>query len=96
VFQFPVGLNLEFLTRSALRVGVGADFHMSLFVTGNATPQFFFGPLIGPYLEYNIDRNLSVGADTRFGAIIDAYSGYGGGTTSRFGFRAQMVLSYRL
>lgn len=98
-FQAPIGINVEFLTRSAFRLGLGADFHMSLFVTGDAAPEFFFGPLIGPYFEYHIDRNLAVGLDTRFGAIIDAYSSsnrFGGGTYSRFGFRTQMVLAYRL
>jgi len=33
-FQFPVGLNLEFLTRAPFKFGLGADFNMSLFVTG--------------------------------------------------------------
>lgn len=106
-FQLPVGLNLEFQTRSPLKIGVGADFHAALFVTGGVTPQFFFGPLIGPYLEYHVDPHLALGFDTRFGAIIDAVPGQdvfvngvlrhvSGDTVSRFGFRAQMMLAYRL
>ncbi len=98
-FTAPIGLNIEFLTRAPFKFGIGADFNMSLFVTGGSEPEFIFGPLIGPYFEYHVDRNLAVGVDTRFGAIIDAYSGgngYGGGTVTKFGFRAQMMLAYRL
>jgi len=93
-FQFPFGLNLEFPVQNApLKLGVGIDFNASLFVTGNATPAFVFGPLVGPYLEYHIDRNLAVGIDTRFGPIIEAFDG---GTDTRFGFRTQMLLAYHL
>lgn len=94
-FQAPIGLNIEFLTRAPFKFGIGADFNLSLFVTGDAAPQFLFGPLIGPYFEYHVDRNLAVGVDTRFGAIVDAASN-GAGTYTKFGFRAQMVLAYRL
>jgi hypothetical protein len=93
-FQFPFGLNLEFPVRNApLKLGIGIDFNASLFVTGNATPAFVFGPLVGPYLEYHIDRNLAFGVDTRFGPMIEAFDG---GTDTRFGFRAQMMLAYHL
>ena len=98
-FQFPFGLNLEFPTRMPLKVGLGVDFNASLFVTGFGSPQFFFGPLIGPYFEMHVDPRLVVGVDTRFGAIVDAYSGEGfrsGGTDTRFGFRTQMLLAYHL
>ncbi len=98
-FQLPFGLNIEFATHTPLKIGIGADFNATLFVTGGAEPQFFFGPLIGPYLEYHVDRNLAIGFDTRFGAIVDAYSGsgpYSGGTDTRFGFRAQAMLAYHL
>ena len=99
-FQFPIGLNIEFPTRTPLKVGLGFDFNASLFVTGFATPRFFFGPLIGPYFEYHVDRNLAIGLDTRFGAIVDAFSRpqpfLSGGTDTNFGFRTQMTLAYRL
>jgi hypothetical protein len=107
-FQFPVGLNVEFATHLPLKIGIGADFNASLFVTGVASPQFFFGPLVGPYVEYHVDRNLAIGFDTRFGAIVDAYSsdtrfvpglGYVGtdsGTDTRFGFRVQAMVAYHL
>ncbi len=98
-FQFPIGLNIEFVTRAPLKVGIGADFNASLFVTGGSEPEFIFGPLVGPYFEYHVDRNLAIGLDTRFGAMIDAYSApapYSGGTVTRFGFRTQMMLAYHL
>ena len=99
-FQVPFGLNVEFPIKSVpLKVGLGADFNASLFVSGGNSPSFFFGPLIGPYVEYHIDRDLAIGLDTRFGPVVDAYSGndfYGGGTETRFGFRAQMILAYHL
>jgi len=94
-FQFPVGLNLEFLTRAPFKFGLGADFNMSLFVTGGREPEFVFGPLFGPFLEYHVDRQLAIGFDTRFGAIIDAASSPSE-TVTRFGFRAQLLLAYRL
>ncbi len=98
-FQFPFGLNLEIPVSPPILFGVGADFNATLMITGGASPQFFFGPLVGPWMEYRIDPRLSFGLDSRFGAIIDAYSGegrYGGGTESRFGFRVQMTLAYKL
>lgn len=99
-FQFPIGINIEFATRTPVKFGVGADFNMTLFVTGGYEPQFFFGPLIGPYVEYHVDRNLAIGIDTRFGAIVDAYSSpgpfRGGGTDTGFGFRMQAMLAYHL
>ena len=97
-FQLPVGLNLEFQTRSPLKIGVGADFHATLFVTGGATPQFWFGPLIGPYFEYHVEPRLALGLDTRFGAIVQAVpdqDNFRGGTETRFGFKAQMTVAYR-
>lgn len=103
-FQAPVGLNVEFATHTPLKIGIGADFAATLFVTGYHSPQFSFGPLVGPYFEYHVDRNLAIGLDTRFGAIIDAYSsdnrfGYPfsqSGTDTGFGFRAQFMLAYHL
>jgi hypothetical protein len=95
-FQAPFGINVELPASAPLKFGFGADFNATLFVTGDGSPYFFFGPLIGPWMEYHVDQRLSFGVDTRFGAIIDAYSGYGGGTESKFGLRAQMMLGYRI
>jgi hypothetical protein len=74
-------------------MGLGLDWASTLFVTGAGTPAYVFGPLVGPFFEYHIDRQLAIGLDTRFGAIISANEF---GTNSRFGLRAQMVLAYRL
>jgi hypothetical protein len=98
-FQFPVGVVMGFPIRPDLELGMGLDFAMTLIVTGNRAPQFFFGPLVGPYVEYHPTPNLSVGLNTRFGAAIDAYSSYldrSGGTSTSFAFTTQLFLGYRL
>jgi hypothetical protein len=98
-FAFPIGVVIEIPVSAPVKVGLGADFQATLFVTGHNSPQFFFGPLVGPFIEYHVDPRLSIGLDTRFGAVIDAYSGengFSGGTHSEFGFRMQAMLGYRL
>jgi hypothetical protein len=94
-FQGPIGLVLEFPPAGSapIKWGIGADFNMTLLVTGDGAPFFFFGPLVGPWMEYRVDSRFSLGVDSRFGAIIDAANG---GTDSGFGFRLQMMLAYRL
>jgi hypothetical protein len=97
--QFPVGVVMGFPIRPDLEVGVALDFAMTLLVTGRFAPQFFFGPLVGPYVEYHPAPNVSVGLNTRFGAAIDAYSShldFPGGTSSNFAFTTQLVLGYRM
>ena len=89
----PFGLNVQIQPAPQLGIGLGFDWSSTLFVTGGGTPAYVFGPLVGPYLEYHIDRHLALGLDTRFGAII-ATNDFG--TDSRFGFRAQMMLAYKL
>jgi hypothetical protein len=98
-FQFPVGIVMGFPVRPDLEVGVGADFAMTLLVTGNFAPQFIFGPMVGPYVEYHPTPQFSLGLNTRFGAAIDAYSsfeGIPGGTSTSFAFTTQLFLGYRL
>lgn len=91
----PFGLNVALHPMPQLAVGMGFDWNSTLFVTGGATPQYLFGPLVGPFFEYHLDRQLAIGLDTRFGAIIDA-GDFRGSPITRFGLRAQMVLGYRL
>ncbi len=91
----PFGLNVAFQAAPQLAVGLGFDWNSTLFVTGGATPQYVFGPMFGPFAEYHIDRHLALGLDTRFGAMVDA-GDFGGSPFTRFGFRTQMVLAYRL
>jgi len=98
-FQFPVGLVMGFPVQPNLEIGVGLDFNMTLLVSGNFSPQFIFGPVAGPYVEYHPTPNLAVGLNTRFGAAIDAYSsfqGVPGGTSTEFAFTTQLFLGYRL
>ena len=98
-FQFPVGLVMGFPVQPNLEIGVGLDFNMTLLVSGNFAPQFIFGPVAGPYVEYHPTPNLAVGLNTRFGAAIDAYSsfqGVPGGTSTEFAFTTQLFLGYRL
>ena len=98
-FQFPVGLVMGFPVQRDLEIGLGLDFNMTLLVTGHFSPQFFFGPTVGPYVEYHPVEHLAVGLNTRFGAAVDAYSadlGIPGGTNSQFAFTTQLFLAYRL
>jgi hypothetical protein len=98
-FAFPVGLVMGFPVRPDLEVGAGFDLNMTLLVTGSRSPQFIFGPAVGPYVEYHLTPQLGLGLNTRFGAAIDAYGSYGGkpgGTSSRFAFVTQLFLGYRL
>ncbi len=92
-FQMPFGANLEFPVPQPVSLGLGADFDATFFFVGSGAPAFFFGPLIGPYFEYQFDPSLSFGIDMRFGAVIDAGAG---GTDAGFGLRVQMMLAYRL
>ncbi len=91
----PFGVNVAFQAMPALSLGVGFDWNSTLFVTGGVKPQYLFGPLVGPFLEYHLDRQLALGLDTRFGAIIDA-GDFPGSPITRFGLRAQMVLAYKM
>lgn len=98
-FAFPVGLIMGFPVRPDLEVGIGIDFDMTLLVTGARSPQFVFGPQVGPYVEFHPMAELAIGLNTRFGAAIDAYAGYQGapgGTKTDFAFVTQMVVGYRL
>jgi hypothetical protein len=51
----------------------------------------FLGPMFGPALEYHLDRQLTVGFNTRFGSIFSTRGGGG-----EFGFVTQALLAYRL
>ena len=100
--QVPWGLTLEFRPARAFKVGVGLDFNSTLFVTGfgtrfgeDASPAYFFGPMAGPWFEYQIDPHLLIGLDTRFGVVLAKFSGIDT-IGSQFAFRAQALLGYRL
>jgi hypothetical protein len=92
-FQWPIGLTVGYTATPELNVAFGFELPMTLEVTGpGASPvQMFLGPMFGPALEYHVDRQLTVGFNTRFGSIFSTKGGGGA-----FGFVTQMLLAYRL
>jgi len=63
-----------------------------MFLSVTPSPvDFILGPLFGPAFEYHVDRDLTIGLNTRFGPIIETAGG-----ATRFGFLTQMLLAYRL
>jgi hypothetical protein len=95
-FQFQPGVNLGVHVTPDVVIGAGADFWATLIVTGPVAPQFFFGPLIGPYVEFHVDPQLVIGFDTRFGAIIGTANCDFCTTQTKFGFRTQVLFAYKL
>jgi hypothetical protein len=89
-FQFPIGVTLGYTASPELNIAFGVELPMTLFVTPSPV-DFILGPLFGPAFEYHVDRELTIGLNTRFGPIIETA---GGG--SRFGFITQLLLAYRL
>jgi len=88
--QWPVGVTLGYAATPEFTVGFGVEVPMFLWLTPSPA-QFLLGPLFGPGFEYHVDRQLSIGLNTRFGPIFDTAGGGG-----QFGFITQMVLGYRL
>ncbi|HMC34875.1 MAG TPA: hypothetical protein VKH65_10730 [Myxococcales bacterium] len=92
-FQWPIGLTVGYTATPEVNVAFGFELPMTLEVTGpGLSPvQMFLGPMFGPALEYHVDRQLTVGFNTRFGPIFSTKGGGG-----EFGFVTQMLLAYRL
>jgi hypothetical protein len=88
--QFPVGVTVGYAASPELNVAFGLELPMFLVLTGAASPDFFLGPLFGPAVEYHVDRQLTVGLNTRFGPMFETKDG------SRFGFITQLLLAWRL
>ena len=88
--QWPIGVTLGYTATPEFNVGFGVELPMFLSVTPSPV-AFILGPLFGPAFEYHVDRQLTVGLNTRFGPIFDTAGGGG-----QFGFITQMVLGYRL
>jgi hypothetical protein len=89
-FQFPIGITLGYRAAPEFNVAFGVDLPMSLFVTPSPV-NFVLGPLFGPAFEYHVDRELTIGLNTRFGPVFFTEPG-----VSRFGFVMQLLLAYRL
>jgi hypothetical protein len=103
-FTLPVGLQAAYSPNRALSVGVGADLDFSVFVAGYFTPAFIIAPMFGPEVEYRIDDEVAIGLNTRFGPMIgipsDDFENFGSfgaaDTQTKFAFRVQLVLAYKL
>jgi len=103
-FTLPVGLQAAYSPNRAVSVGVGADLDFSMFFAGYFTPAFIIAPMFGPEVEYRIDDEVVVGLNTRFGPMIgipsDDFENFGAfgraETETKFAFRVQLVLAYKL
>jgi hypothetical protein len=89
-FQWPIGLTLGYTVGPELNVAFGVEVPMTLFVTPSPV-DFVLGPMFGPAFEYHVDRELTLGLNTRFGPIIETAGG-----NARFGFITQFLIGYRL
>ena len=87
--QWPVGLTLGYAAAPGFNVGFGLDLPMTLMVSPSPV-SFFVGPMFGPSIEYHVDRQLTVGLNTRFGPIFNTSDG------SEFGLTMQALLAWRL
>jgi hypothetical protein len=90
-FQWPIGLTVGYAATPEFNVAFGFELPMTLEVAGIGAAQMFLGPMFGPALEYHLDRQLTVGFNTRFGSIFSTRGGGG-----EFGFVTQALLAYRL
>jgi hypothetical protein len=103
--QFPVGMAIAFSPTREWSVGLGVDVNLGLGLAGVGSPSFAIGPMAGPEVEYRIDDQIVVGLNTRFGAEIaigsqttypETGETFAGDTVTRFAFRVQLVLGYKL
>jgi hypothetical protein len=90
-FQFPVGATIGYTATPEVNVAFGLELPMFLDFTGPGSVQMILGPLFGPAVEYHVDRQLSVGVNTRFGPIFSTR-----GNGSAFGMIMQLLLAYRM
>jgi len=89
-FQWPIGVTLGYTVSPELNVAFGVELPMFLRLTPSPV-DFYLGPLFGPAFEYHVDRELTLGLNTRFGPMIFTEPG-----VTRFGFITQLLLAYRL
>jgi len=97
---FPVGVTFAYAANNDFTVAFGVDLPMTLFLTP-APVSFFIGPQFGPAFEYHVDRELTIGLNTRFGPVIrTATPGFDvpgvSGNGNEFGFLIELGLGYRL
>jgi hypothetical protein len=89
-FQWPVGVTIGYTATPEFNVAFGVELPMTLIVTPSPV-DFVIGPLFGPAFEYHVDRELTIGLNTRFGPMF-----FTAGGGAQFGFITQMLLAYRL
>jgi hypothetical protein len=102
--QLPVGIAVAFSPSRDVSVGIGFDVNTIFGLAGVGAFSVGISPMAGPELEYRIDDQIVVGVNTRFGAGIaitsdTTYPGVGtaaGDTYTKFAFRAQLVLGYKM
>jgi hypothetical protein len=87
--QWPIGLTLGYAAAPEFNVAFGFELPMTLMVSPSPV-RFYLGPMFGPAIEYRVDRQLTVGLNTRFGPIFNTSDG------SEFGFIMQAMLAWRL
>src|SRR5262249_1853657 len=100
----PVGMAASYSPTRQVSVGVGADLDFSVFFAGYFTPAVIIAPQRWPEFECRIDDEIAVGINTRFGATIalpsDDFENFGAfgraETETKFAFRVQLVLAYKL
>jgi hypothetical protein len=92
---FPVGVTFGYAVSNEFTMAFGVDLPMTLFLTP-APVSFFIGPQFGPAFEYHVDRELTIGLNTRFGPVIRTDTPNFGGNGSEFGFLIELGLGYRL
>ncbi len=102
-FQAPLGLVLAFRAGHALSVGFAVDVPFVFYFTGIPKPLVFIPPQFGPVLEYHVDKNVTLGFNARFGPLFyfwsDTDTDFGtvfGGSNTKFAFRVQFLVGYRL
>jgi hypothetical protein len=86
----PFGGTLGIQIMPELRLAFGADLNFAIQIPNTAFLEI--GPQFGFSAEYQVDRNIDVGFNTRFGPQFYSASG----STSDFAFTTQVILGYRM
>jgi hypothetical protein len=88
--RFPVGGTLGIQATPDLRLAASADLTMA--IQWSHTAYFEIGPQFGFAAEYNVDRNLLVGLNFKFGPQFYSYSP----SPTDFAFTTEVVVGYRM
>ncbi|MCA1827774.1 MAG: hypothetical protein ABR567_17300 [Myxococcales bacterium] len=88
--RFPVGGTLGIQATPDLRISASADLTMA--INWSHTAYFEIGPQFGFAAEYNVDRNLLVGLNVKFGPQFYSYAN----SPTDFAFTTEIVVGYRM